>query len=295
MAIRKFLVLSDRNRRQILEAYMIFGGIPYYWSLLQRGASLTQEIDRLLFSEDGDLFDEFDMLYASLFKKPEPYVRVIALLAGRKSGMTRKELIAAGRFEDNGRFTDVLKDLEWCGFIRSYAMMGKRVKDEVFQLMDHYTLFYYTFIHHQRHGKNFWQAMRGKPQYNTWCGLAFERACLWHIDQIKQKLGIAGILTNEYAWQVSPANSALGKGAQIDLLIDRSDGIIDICEVKYAKDRFAITQDYQKELEEKTAVFVQTTKTRSAVHTVMITTEGIIYNMYASEVQGEIRLDDLFA
>ena len=131
------------NRKQILEAYMAFGGVPYYWSLLQKGTSITSEIDRLIFSPNGELHDEFEMLYASLFKKPEPYIRVIGLLSKKKMGMTRQELLAAGKFEDNGAFSDILKDLEWCGFIRSYTMMGYNTKFDIFQLIDHYTLFYY--------------------------------------------------------------------------------------------------------------------------------------------------------
>lgn len=282
------------TRQQVLECYMIFGGVPYYWSLLRRGASLSQEIDRLIFSEDGDLYDEFSMLYASLFKKPEPYTKVIGLLAKKKMGMTRQELIDAGKFDDNGAFTDILKDLEWCGFIRGYAMIGKKVKDEIFQLIDHYTLFYYEFIHGHRHGNNFWQNTQGKPQHNTWCGLAFERVCLWHIDQIKQKLGISGILTNEYAWHCQPNKETGQPGVQIDLLIERGDGIIDLCEMKYSKEQYLITESYGKNLQQKKSVFANTTKSKSAIHTVMITTNGLVHNAYAGEIQNEVDLDDLF-
>src|SRR5574344_2375524 len=192
------------NRKQILEAYMIFGGVPYYWSLLQKGRSINADIDTLIFSPDGELHDEFEMLYASLFKKPEPYVRVIELLAKKKMGMTRQGLLEAGGFDDNGAFSEILNDLEWCGFIRSYTMMGYRTKSDIFQLIDHYTLFYYEFIDGSRQGSNYWKTMLGSPKYNTWCGLAFERACLWHADQIKKKLGISGILTNEYEWRCLP-------------------------------------------------------------------------------------------
>ena len=187
----------EMTRKQILNGYMIFGGVPYYWSLLQKGASLTQEIDRLIFSKDGDMYDEFSMLYASLFKRPESYIKVISLLAGKKEGMTRQELIVEGGFEDNGGVTELLNDLEWCGFIRGYSVIGKHVKDEIFQLVDHYTLFYYEYIEGKRHGKNFWQASEGTPRYYNWCGRAFEHVCLWHTDQIKQKLGISGVLTEE--------------------------------------------------------------------------------------------------
>ncbi len=173
------------TRQQLLMGYMIFGGIPYYWSLLQSGKSLPQEIDRLIFSGNGDMHDEFDMLYASLFSRPEPYVKVISLLSEKKSGMTRLEMTREGGFANNGKLTDILNDLKWCGFIRSYPVPGKNVKDQVWQLIDNYTIFYFTFLNNQHQPQNFWETKQGTPQYNTWCGLAFERVCLRHIDQIK--------------------------------------------------------------------------------------------------------------
>lgn len=286
----------EMSRRQILNGYMIFGGVPYYWSLLKKGASLSQEIDRLIFSEDGDLFDEFEMLYASLFKKPEPYIKVISLLAGKKEGMTRLELIETGKLKDNGALTDILHDLEWCGFVRGYTTIGKHVKDEIYQLVDHYTLFYYEFLHGKHPGKNFWQSVEGKPQYNNWCGRAFERVCLWHTDQIKQKLGIAGVLTNEYAWRYVPKKQTedTPKGTQIDLLIDRNDGIIDLCEMKYASAAYAITEAYQAKLNLRKSVFAEVTNTKKALHTVMITTDGLIRNAYVGDIQNEVNLNDLF-
>ena len=291
LTLSRGLVLS---RKQMLEAYMIFGGIPYYWTLLQKGTSITAEIDRLIFSPDGELHDEFEMLYASLFKKPDPYIRVIELLAKKKMGMTRQELLSGGCFEDNGAFSDILKDLEWCGFIRSYTMMGYRTKSDIFQLIDHYTLFYYEYIDGARQGSNYWRTMLGTPKYNTWCGLAFERTCLWHVDQIKKKLGISGILTNEYAWRCMPDESIGRRGVQIDLLIDRSDGIIDVCEMKYSKDTYTITSDYADELVRKRNVFQAVTGTKKAIHSIMVTTESLTRNEYWGDIQAEIKLDDLF-
>ena len=172
--------------------------------------------------------------------------------------------------------------------------MGKNVKEEIYQLIDHYTLFYYEFINGKHHGKNYWQAMQGRPKYNTWCGLAFERVCLWHIDQIKIKLGISGVLTEEYAWRCLPDKEKERKGVQIDLLIDRSDGIIDLCEMKYAKDKYSIDMNYERELIQRKTTFAEITKTKSAVHTIMVTTNGLAHNAYTGEIQNEIVLDDLF-
>lgn len=291
LALSRGLVLS---RQQMLEAYMIFGGVPYYWSLLQKGTSISGEVDRLIFSPDGELHDEFEMLYASLFKRPEPYIRVIELLAKKKKGMTRQDLLVAGKFEDNGAFSDILKDLEWCGFIRSYTMMGYRTKSDIYQLIDHYTLFYYEYIEGQHQGSNYWRTMLGTPKYYTWCGLAFERACLWHVNQIKKKLGISGILTNEYAWRCLPDESTGRRGAQIDLLIDRSDGIVDVCEMKYSKELYTITSEYSLELARKRNVFQSVTGTKKAIHSIMVTTEGLAQNEYSNDVQADIRLNDLF-
>ncbi|MCR4561511.1 MAG: ATP-binding protein [Bacteroidales bacterium] len=282
----------ELSQRQLLEAYMIFGGVPYYWSLLKKGASLAQEVDRLIFSADGDLYDEFDMLYASLFKKPEPYIKVISLLANKNYGMTRQELISAGGFDENGAFSDLLADLEWCGFIRSYQTSGKRIKDTVYQLIDNYTVFYYSFIRNCRRSKNYWQSIQGKPEYNTWCGLAFERVCLWHTEQIRAKLGINGIVTTENAWRNVATNNI--PGAQIDLLIDRSDGITDICEIKFSMEEYSITKEYMDNLLRKKFVYQTVSKTRKAVHLVMITTFGLTKNSHFGEIQNEVTAEDLF-
>ncbi len=279
--------------KQLLECYMIFGGVPYYWSLLKKGASLSQEIDRLIFSGDGELHDEFDMLYAALFKTPEPYLKIISTLAKKKSGMTRAQIIEEAHIESNGHLSDILNDLEWCGFIRSYSFMGNQVKGEFYQLIDLFTLFYYAFKN-KRRPANYWQSTEGSPERNTWHGLAYEKVCLWHVDQIKRKLGISGVLTDVYSWYCK-ANKELGReGVQIDLILDRRDGVIDLCEIKYSKDKYAISDAYAVDLRRKAATFNDVTKTKKAVHMVMITTDGLLQNAYSSEIQNEVELEDLF-
>ena len=283
------------SRMQILEAYMIFGGVPYYWSLLERGRSLTQEVDRLIFSEEGDLHDEFQMLYASLFRNPEPYVDVISALATKKMGMSREELSTALHVTSGGHFSEILEDLEWCGFIRKYTILGKKSRDSIYQLIDNFTLFYYEFIKDHDHADNYWRTMQGKPQYNTWCGLAFERVCLWHVDQIKKALGISGVMTNVYSWRCEPDKKQGRPGVQIDMLIDRNDGIIDLCEMKHSNKEYAITSEVADSLERKKAVFSEVTGTDKAVHTVMVTTKGIAPGEYEWTAQNYVKLHDLFA
>ena len=283
------------SRSQILEAYMIMGGIPYYWNFLQKGQSLAQNIDRLFFHKDGELKDEFDMLYASLFKNPDNYIKVITALGEKKTGMTREEIIAGTDMSDSGTLTKVLKELEWCGFIRKYSVLGKKVKSALFQLVDNYTLFYFKFISkNENNDEHFWSNSINSSIYHTWCGLSFERICLSHINQIKRKLGIQGILSNVYSWSVR-ANEELGTpGVQIDLLIDRNDQVINLCEVKYASGAYTLTKEEEHKLRTRLEVFRTATRTSKAVHLTMITTFGVSPNMYTGILQNEVTADDLF-
>ena len=281
------------SRMQIAEAYMVMGGIPFYWSKLDKSRSLTQNIDNLFFSSDGELRHEFGELYASLFKRPEKYLRIIEVLALRKAGMTRGEIALKGKLDDNGQLSRMLEELSYCGFIRKYCHIGKKVKDAIYQLTDNYTLFYYQFIkNNPSTDDNFWMKTIGRPAYNTWCGLAFERLCMAHSRQIKAALGISGILATIYSWHTAPSD---GKpGAQIDMLIDRADNVLDICEMKYSQTPYAITSAYRTTLLNKAGRLSEAAAGKRAVHIVMVTANGLVHNQYSDIINNEITLEDLF-
>ena len=282
------------SRMQVLEAYMVFGGVPYYWSLLQAGQSVAQEVDRLVFSQDGDLYDEFQMLYASLFANPQPYLNIIETLARKKCGISREELGKSLGLTSGGTMTSLLEDLEWCGFVRKYNALGKKTKDAVYQLIDPFTLFYFEFVKGNQNMANYWQAIHGMPKYNAWCGLAFERVCFAHVDQIKRKLGISGVLTGVYSWRCQPNEEKGYGGVQIDMLIDRNDGIVDLCEMKYSDVKYSISSQYAQEMARKRTVFQQVSKTKKAVHLVFVTTQGVAPGINQYSVQACVVLDDLF-
>ena len=207
--------------------------------------------------------------------------------------MTRTEILQATKLTDNGKLTEYLDNLEYCGFIRKYNCIGMKAKNALFQLMDNYTLFYYKFIKDSYiNDAQYWTKITGKPEYNTWCGLAFERVCLQHVEQIKTKLGIQGVITTVYSWSV--AGSKEKPGAQIDLLIDRNDDVINLCEIKYSKAPFQITNTIDASLQNKRERFIQETGTEKAVHLTMITTMGLSDNPYAWDVQSVVTMDDLF-
>ena len=185
------------DRHQIAECYMVFGGVAYYWSLLEKGLSVAQNIDRLFFSQNGALRGEYQELYKSLFRVPEPYERIVCALGTRKVGMTRSAVAEAAGLNDNGALTKYLEELEQCGFVRKYLAFGKIGKDALFQLVDNFTLFYFCFrTAIQRGAENYWLEKLDAQSHVVWTGLAFERVCLLHVQQIRIALGISGVATN---------------------------------------------------------------------------------------------------
>lgn len=281
------------SRSDIAECYMILGGIPYYWRQLRPGMSLSQNIDAMFFKENAPLKGEFDELYKSLFGKATAYERVVETLAGKKAGMSRAEIVSASGHGLAGGLTGILQTLEGSGFIRRYRSMGKRKRDGIYQLMDNFTLFHFKFLRGATSDESFWQSTALSHSRATWKGLSFERLCLQHARQIRAALGIAGVHVEAYAWSHIP-DETCPVGAQIDLLLDRSDGVINVCEMKYASDIFVIDAKTEYSLMRKLAVFSSVTHTRKAVHLTMATPFGILRNAHSGRVQSEITLNDLF-
>ena len=284
----------EMSRYQLAECYMVLGGIPYYWSLLEKGLSLAQNIDKIIFAKNGKLSNEFNQLYASLFKSPEQYIDIVTALGKKKAGMTREEIIAATDKYSNGALSKVLDELEYCGFIRKYNGFDKKSKQAIYQLIDNYTLFYFKFIQqNENNDEHFWSASIDSAMHRAWSGLAFERLCMAHTQQIKVALGISGVLSNVYSWRKEADETS--DGAQIDLLIDRNDQVINLCEMKYSLSEYAIDAEYEQKLRNKKSAFIDATNTRKAVHLTMVTTFGIKTNVHSGIVQNEVKLDDLFA
>ena len=284
----------EMSRYQLAECYMVLGGIPYYWSLLEKGLSLAQNIDKIIFAKNGKLSNEFNQLYASLFKSPEQYIDIVTALGKKKAGMTREEIIAATDKYSNGALSKVLDELEYCGFIRKYNGFDKKSKQAIYQLIDNYTLFYFKFIQqNENNDEHFWSASIDSAMHRAWSGLAFERLCMAHTQQIKAVLGIAGVLSNVYSWRKEADETS--DGAQIDLLIDRKDQVINLCEMKYSLSEYAIDAEYEQKLRNKKSAFINATNTRKAVHLTMVTTFGIKANAHSGIVQNEITLEDLFS
>ncbi len=269
---------------QVLELYMVFGGVPHYLNQARPGQSAAQAIDRACFTREGLLHDEFANLYAALFEHAERHEAVIRVLAKKRGGLTRNEVLAAAGLDSGGTATKVLDELEESGFIAKRIPLGHTSRDAVLHLTDQYSLFYLTWIAgHRVGGEGAWLRARTGPRHSAWSGLAFEAVCLAHVPAIKRALGIAAVETQQAAWLHRPID-ADDEGAQIDLVIDRADRSTNLCEVKYAQGEFVVDKAYARELERKREVFRRVTGTRKALFLTLVTTVGLRSNEHAQRL-----------
>jgi len=282
------------TRIQILQYYMIFGGVPYYWTFLTKGSSLAQNIDNILFAKNAPLRDEFRYLYASIFRNPDNYIKIVEALGKKKAGMTREEIIDTTKLANSGDLTTKLEELGSCGFIRKYTFYGMKKKNSVYQLIDNFTLFYYKFLSDNPSDEHFWSNQINTPMINAWSGLAFERVCLEHVSRIKNKLGISGVISDINSWSCKSDPDAGLNGSQIDLLIVRKDQVINLCEMKYSDYEYTITEKTDREIRNKISDLLTATKTKYAIHPTLVTTYGVVNNSYSGNIQSVVTMDDLF-
>jgi AAA+ ATPase superfamily predicted ATPase len=287
----KDVILDQYNQLQL---YMAMGGIPHYLRNINPGESAAQVIDRLCFAKDGPLKLEFNNLYKSLFAHSENHERVIRALAAKGKGLTRNEIIDECNFTSGGTTSRILQELEESGFITPYIPFQKNTNEGIYKLSDEYSLFYLKFVEHAKDtAEGAWLRQYGTPAYTSWSGFAFESVCQKHVLQIRRRLGIEGVMTNTATWRHAPGKGA--QGAQIDLLLDRQDRCINICEIKFSGNEFVIDKKYAAELDMKVNVFRAETGITKTLFPTMITTYGTRKNeYYLGRIQSEVLMEDLF-
>lgn len=282
----------DWDRLTVAQTYMVMGGIPYYLSLLNPGMSLAENIDDLFFNESGELRREYARLYRSLFKNAEQYMQVIELLHGNWQGLTRKEIADATK-KTGGQLTQLLEDLTYCDFVRYCNVKTKRKKatDGLYVLTDFFTLFYLNFCSQPSTDAHYWTSQMASPRTNSWYGLAYERVCMAHIEQIKQALRIDRIHTEYYSWRSKESTTPR---AQIDLLIERADRMINLCEVKYSAEYYVMTQREKDNILRRIASYKAETDCKKGIVPTLITTYGLQRGKHSDFIKAEITLEDLF-
>lgn len=279
------------DQYQIIQLYMVLGGIPFYWDEVEKGLSAAQNINSICFSKNGLLRTEFSNIFKSLFTKAEKHELIVEKLAEKSKGFTRNEIIDETKISDGGGLSTILNELEESGFIRKYSPFNKKNRESLYQLSDFYTLFYFKFIkNYDTNAANYWIKAIDTPSHRAWSGYAFEQVCLYHLEQIKKALGISGIETNTSSWRSKSSTN----GAQIDLVIERKDQVVNLCEMKFSINPFEIDKKYDANLRNKVGTFRSETKTRKSVFMTLITTFGLQENMYSGNVQNDLKMDVLF-
>lgn len=279
---------------QIIQFYMTVGGIPTYLQQVQQGETVPQTIDRVLFSKDGALRNEFTNLYASLFDNYQNHIKIIKILAEKWAGMNRQEIIAKSSFKDGGGLSKILEELEASSFITQIPAFQKKHKDFVYRLSDEYSLFYLKFMEGKIFtAKNEWQKASGEVKYKIWAGYAFESICIKHVEAIKVALGISGIYTETSSY--FHKGNETTEGLQLDLVIDRADRAINLCEIKFYNDDFIMTDALSTTLRQRRQRFKEFTNTRKIVFNTLITTYGVKHSRESlGQIDHVITMDKLF-
>ncbi|MBR3987615.1 MAG: AAA family ATPase [Bacteroidales bacterium] len=281
------------SRYDIVQSHMIVGGIPYYLGYMKKGLSLAQNIDQLFFADGAKLHDEYDRLFASVFSNPEQMKRIVQLLAGRRLGYTRKDILSKTGLDDCGSSTRMLKALEMSDFIRPYVPFGKSLREVYYKLIDPFCLFYLKFVHTRKEiDPEFWMHNVTSASINSWRGFAFEEICFNHVDKIKKALNILGVSSKQSGWAVIGDDDT--EGGQIDLLIERKDNVVNMCEMKFYSEFITISKAYHAKLVHRQNLLMKNLSRKTVVQPVLVTTEGLVYNEYSGIFQNVVVIDNLF-
>ena len=280
------------SRYDITQAYMITGGIPYYLSYFKRGKSLPQNIDELFFSKNAKLKNEFERLFYSIFNRPEVMISIIKFLSTKNAGYTRNEIASNIGCSSGGTFSLALHALIESDFIIKYVPFGYSKRMEHYKLVDSFCMFYLKFVENKNKlNENFWQQNQVSQSVVSWRGFAFESVCFNHISQIKQALGIAGVNASYSAWSKREDDT---EGTQVDLIIERKDNVVNMCEIKFYGNDFSVNKDYHKTLIDRQELLSKELSPKMIIHNTLITTYGLKYNEYSSDFDSVVTLDDLF-
>lgn len=280
------------SRQTIVETYMVFGGVPYYLSLLDSRRSLAQNIDWLYFRKNAELQNEYHRLYSSLFKFPDTHLKIVEYLFQSKKGLSRAEIVEKLGTSSNGNLTKQLRDLEYCDIIRRYSVKSKgrlKTRDSYYQLADLFSLFHLTFSS-KAISDGYWEQRVNSPMIHSWQGLAYEHVCMNHISQIRQALGLGRIAVEYYSWRSKNEKPR----AQVDMIIERADHLVNLCEIKFSHSEYSITAADDRSIRNKGEAFLRDTGIRCGILPTWITPYGLKKNMYSAEIQCQATMDNLF-
>ncbi len=288
------------DRKQLIELYFAFGGIPKYLSYVRRGQSVAQSINEICFSDAGAMHGEFDGIFRALFNHAERHIQIVKTLAKHPYGLKQKDLLQKVKIPSGGTASGILLELVESGFVLQMPHFNKGVNDCIILLSDEYSLFYLTWMQGQERfhsglsaKENYWQSVMMSQAWQSWCGVAFERVCLKHIQKIKEALGISGVITQQSVCRI--VKNQEHSGAQIDLIIDRADGCINLCEIRFYNKQYCMTQKEAEKINQRREIFREVTQSKKAIFNTLITTYGAAENnAYLQAIDNQLMIDALF-
>lgn len=288
-------LLSQRihfSRYDIAQSYMIVGGIPYYLNYYERGKSLAQNVDALFYEKNAKLKDEYNRMFSSVFRNPETMKSIVELLNRRSAGYTRQELSSLPNMTDGGNLSENLNALIASDFIMKYVPFGAKKREAHYKLIDPFCIFFLRFVKgKEKLADGFWQQNVTSQKISTWRGYAFENLCFNHIQQIKKALGISSVSTEQSSWIKRGTEE---DGSQIDLIIERKDNLVNMCEIKFYSGEFTVNKAYNQVLRDRKSMLEQMIGKRFVIHSTLISTFGHKKNEYGWIFDSEVVLDDLF-
>ena len=292
----------ELERKQIVELYMAFGGVPKYLNYVERGKSPAQVIQETCFTQAGPLQGEFYRLFSSLFDNAETHLAIVQALASSWTGLDQGEILQKTGLSSGGGVTEALRELQASGFISFVPPLGHIKREGKYRLTDEYSLFYLTWIKPALEDtpgaipSTYWQQAQNSPRYYSWAGYAFESLCLKHVNQIADALGISGVLFKASSWSFRAPNGDARVGAQVDLVLERADHCTNLFEIKLSNSPYVITKEYEEKLRWKKECYREVTQTRNTLFMTMITPYGVVENaQYFASVDNQITMDALFS
>ncbi len=268
---------------ELAKTYMALGGVPFYLETLRKGESFPVGIERICFSPNGILKNEYHNLYQALFNNSSLHQAIVAALAERPKGLSNKDILSITGRQPTGSYRRALQELILSDFVLECTPFQRKKRDSVYRLVDEYSVFYHHFIKgNRKYTPGIWQQLAASQSYKTWAGYAFENLCHKHIESIKKALNIAAVYAEISSLYIP--GSAKQEGFQIDLLIDRKDDCINLCEIKFHSGPYILDKSEYQRLLEKKQRFLAYTGTRKQVFLTMITNFSLARNQYSDEI-----------
>lgn len=285
--------LKEKNitfdRKQLIEIYMVTGGVAKYLDHLEKGLSSVQLIQNLCFSKNGFLRDEFDSLFASLFDDSERHLAIIKALSNSHKGLTLTEIANATSKQISGHISTALQELEASGFIQLIPFYGRKKRDGLYRLLDEYSLFYLTWVK----GADKLMQYHRSQKFMTWAGYAFENICIKHAKQLIEALKLPVVAKSISYWEKPPDELP---GVQIDLIIDRTDRCLNLVEIKFWDGEYIMKEEHANRIIQKRNIFSLKTGSKKTIFNTLVTTFGAAKNpSYHSCIDQELTMDALFS